>query len=104
MGLDIYVGPLSRFYAHDWDPINVTLARAAGYRVEIHRPEPAAGALSNPEAIAERISAWRQWLNAAMPRVIVSPLDRDDSSQRPVLHRQTRPRRVDCAQAARGRR
>jgi len=40
MGLDVYVGPLSRYYAGDWETIVQQVAKGSGIAVEIVRPKP----------------------------------------------------------------
>jgi hypothetical protein len=43
VGLDVYVGPLSRYYAGDWETIVQQAARQAGVPVRIIRPNQPAG-------------------------------------------------------------
>ena len=38
MGLDVYVGPLVRYYTGDWQTIVQQLGREAGTAVEVRRP------------------------------------------------------------------
>ena len=40
MGLDVYVGPLSRYYAGDRETIVQQVAKGSGIAVEIVRPKP----------------------------------------------------------------
>ncbi len=38
MGLDVYVGPLSRYYGGDWETVIQQAAREGGFEVEVIRP------------------------------------------------------------------
>jgi hypothetical protein len=41
MGLDVYVGSLTRYYARDWETIVQKWGRESGTRVEVlHQNEP----------------------------------------------------------------
>ena len=61
MGLDVYVGPLCRYYAGDWKLIVQQAAEAAGEGFRIIRPggQPPPGSLPDTATAREGILAWR---------------------------------------------
>jgi hypothetical protein len=77
MGLDVYVGPLSRYYSGDWETILQQMARQGGLPITVIRAgEPKVGLLRRlvdrvlprkaPDP-ASVIAAWKQTLPAALP-------------------------------------
>jgi hypothetical protein len=74
MGLDIYVGPLTRYYAGLWETIVQQAGRAEGMDVQvIGRPDPAD--LPPIEQIREDVIEWRRDLTAEMEDMGVGELD-----------------------------
>jgi hypothetical protein len=67
MGLDIYVGPITRYVAGDWLTVVQQAGRAAGTSVQIVRatPEPA-DAITDPAIISEAIRGWQQGVAQAL--------------------------------------
>src|SRR5579864_1754420 len=76
MGLDVYVGSLSRYYAGEWETIVQQTGRQQGLTVQIVRPQPrnflarlkaVVGGLhpTGPEAAQKAVNRWRQTLGAA---------------------------------------
>jgi hypothetical protein len=63
LGLDIYVGPLSRYYAGDWKLITQQAAEAAGIEFRVVRPRnPPADAVTDPSVVHDAVVAWRSAL------------------------------------------
>lgn len=74
MGLDVYVGPLTRYYAGDWETIVQQVARQQGLQVQIVRPnQPQRGLFhrlrdrlfprsAGPTAAYRAVSSWRRVL------------------------------------------
>ena len=72
MGLDVYVGTLTRYYTGDWETIVQQLGREAGLPVEVRRPRPPAPTLlarllhlfrpNGVPAAARDIERWRRRL------------------------------------------
>jgi hypothetical protein len=74
MGLDIYVGPLTRYYAGLWETIVQQAAKAEGVEVTVMgRPDPAD--LPPIEQIREDVIDWRRDLTAEMEDMGVGELD-----------------------------
>ncbi len=86
MGLDIYVGSFTRYYAHQWETIVQQAGRADGISVEIVRTEPTStDAISDPDQINAGILQWRQGLGTALRNagVIAEDLDWDERLEAP---------------------
>lgn len=82
MALDVYVGPLTRYYAGAWESLAETAARKRG------APRPAgsgkaADAARNQDRIRQRVLAWRRMLARALGERIDVPLDWDESEAAP---------------------
>ena len=62
MGLDVYVGTLTRYYSRDWETIVQQAARQSGQRIEVHRPVDPADAARDPASIRNIVVTWRDSL------------------------------------------
>jgi hypothetical protein len=62
MGLDVYVGPLSRYYAGDWETIVQQQGREHGFAVEVIRPTTA-DATTDPQIARRRVIEWQSSLS-----------------------------------------
>jgi hypothetical protein len=71
VGLDVYVGSLTRYYAGDWETVVEQAAREGGFEVQVVRPEPDGDALADPDEITQVVVAWRDALSDAVGQ----PLD-----------------------------
>jgi hypothetical protein len=64
VGLDVYVGSLTRYYCFDWETIVQQAGRQQGMEVQILRPpgfeQP------NPRAVLEAVATWRKSLADAI--------------------------------------
>ena len=60
MGLDVYTGPLTRYYTGNWQLIAQQAGAAAGIEVQVIRAQPAPeDAVTDPATVREAILAWR---------------------------------------------
>lgn len=69
MGLDIYSGTLTRYYAHNWKNVVQQWAEAKGYEFNIIRPNADEGEQEetlSPEEILNAVTDWSSQLIAAM--------------------------------------
>ena len=73
MGLDIYSGPLCRYYSGDWETENARVSRESGFRHTIIRPQP--WAFERPAEAIEDIEDWRIWCTAPQShrRIMILP-------------------------------
>lgn len=65
MGLDIYVGSLTRYFAGDWQTVAAQAAAAEGIEFTTVRPGEVPVA-DTPEAIWERVAQWQAAMGAAL--------------------------------------
>jgi hypothetical protein len=72
VGLDIYVGPLTRYYAGDWETVIQKAGRESGVPVIISRPP---GGFPPLQVAHEVVLAWRTRLERAMVGLTKDPLD-----------------------------
>lgn len=59
MGLDIYVGPLTRYYSHNWKTVTQQWAEANGMGYQVFRANETEGEDLPVEQIIEIVSRWR---------------------------------------------
>ena len=75
MGLDIYVGSLTRYYAGDWELIAQQAAREMGMPLQIVRPQNDPGdAIRDPVAIRPVVKQWRDQLSESLAGHLSTPL------------------------------
>ncbi|MGH3646434.1 MAG: hypothetical protein ACRDTM_04560 [Micromonosporaceae bacterium] len=72
MGLDLYVGPLTRYYLGDWQTITQQLGAQLGYEVSVVRPEPEPeDRVTDPGVVLGAVRDWQEGIGEALG----SPLD-----------------------------
>lgn len=64
MGLDVYVGSLTRYYSFTWETTVQQAAKASGMQVQVMRPP--GWAPPTVEAARARVMSWRNGLSAAL--------------------------------------
>jgi hypothetical protein len=64
MGLDVYVGPLTRYYSFEWETIVQQAGREQGMEVRIVRPP--GFVKPDPADALERVATWRKALGDAI--------------------------------------
>jgi hypothetical protein len=75
MGLDVYVGTLTRYYSRDWETAVQRAARESGLKIEIARERPdAEDAVTDPADVESAIVAWRQGLSNGLAKHLSAPL------------------------------
>lgn len=86
MGLDVYVGSLTRYFTRDWKTVLQQAAEAGeGPPVEIVRPGGADEAPADPEEVRAAVVAWRSGISAALAKHAVQGLDWDESPGAPYF-------------------
>lgn len=75
MGMDVYVGPLTRYTLHDWLTIAQQVGMANGYQVQVLRPEAAEPA--DPAEVETAVAAWQLELLEALGGGTPWPDNRD---------------------------
>ena len=66
MGLDVYVGSLTRYYAGDWETIIQQAAREQGLEFQVIRADEPENAVTDPEEIQAAVLGWRSALGSAL--------------------------------------
>lgn len=85
MGLDVYVGSLTRYHLHDWETVVQRVGREAGIPVEVRRLDTGTTEEHDPEAVRSLVLAWRNNLNTALRDDLPAPLDWDESPDAPYF-------------------
>ncbi len=85
MGLDIYVGSLTRYYAGDWELVSQKLAHEMGIPVQVVRQNDPSDAIRDPDQIRPIVIAWRDGLSASLADHGVPPLDWDEGPTAPYF-------------------
>lgn len=80
MGLDIYVGPLTRYYLGDWENVVQRYGREQGIPVRVIKPEgtPELPKLS-AEQVLQAVTNWRADLSTGLGSNLSEPLDWPES-------------------------
>jgi hypothetical protein len=86
MGLDIYVGSLTRYYSGDWELIAQQAAREMGVPLQIVRSQKdPADAIRDPGAIPPVVKQWRDQLSESLSEHLSAPLDRNEEPDAPYF-------------------
>ncbi len=85
MGLDIYVGSFTRYYAGDWETVVQKLAKEQGLEVQMVRNNLPADAITDPDQIRPAILSWRDQLSRSLGSNIQAPLDWDETQEAPYF-------------------
>lgn len=66
MGLDVYVGTLTRYYTGQWETVVQQYCREQGVSYQVDRQDQPTDAVSDPAIVESAVAAWRQGLGAAL--------------------------------------
>ena len=83
MGLDIYVGSLTRYYRGDWETVVARTAREQGIGFKVIRtnPEPPEK-ITDPHVIRDAVDTWRLSLEAGLRQHLPCGLAWDEGQRR----------------------
>jgi hypothetical protein len=84
LGLDVYVGTLTRYTCGDWETIVQQMARQTGMTVEVIRGGPLDRPANQDEA-REAVLAWRDALSKGLASHIADPLDWNEEPDAPYF-------------------
>ncbi|HXY33098.1 MAG TPA: hypothetical protein VEI07_02660, partial [Planctomycetaceae bacterium] len=85
MGLDVYAGSFTRYYAGNWETVVQKFGREGNIPVVVVRANEPADAITDPEVIRPAILSWRDQLSQALGANITTPLDWDESDRAPYF-------------------
>jgi hypothetical protein len=85
VGLDVYVGPLVRYYTGQWETVVQQWARQQGHRIDVVRPDNPPDAITDPKKVRALVDAWRSQLASQLrPRAVVA-LDWPEDFETPYV-------------------
>jgi hypothetical protein len=85
MGLDIYVGSLTRYYARDWKTIVQQAAEAQGLKVQLVRPPDPKDVVTDKNQIRQAVLGWRLLIERGLGKHLRGKLDWDESDGTPYF-------------------
>jgi hypothetical protein len=85
MGLDIYVGSLTRYYSGQWETAVQRIGREQGLNVVTLRAAGATNAVKDVAEIRRTVLTWREQLSAGLAENITAPLAWDESDEAPYF-------------------
>jgi hypothetical protein len=77
MGLDVYVGTLTRYFAGDWELATAKAAREMGIDLQVVRENEPEDAIMDPDEIRPAVLQWRDALSEALGLPLEWPEDDD---------------------------
>jgi hypothetical protein len=85
MGLDVYVGSLTRYYCGNWETVVQRFGRQQGMPVHVVRPGGDSGERLDAKVVLEAVTLWREALNAGLADQVEHPLDWDEGPDTPYF-------------------
>jgi hypothetical protein len=85
VGLDIYVGSLTRHLVGDWELVAQKAAREMGLELTVVRKHDPEDAIRDPEQIRPVVLAWREGLSQALRESLTEPLDWNENQEAPYF-------------------
>lgn len=75
MALDLYAGPLVRYYRDDWETVAQRWSRESGTPLTVIRPNVDPGPPPSVAEVLEALSAWRDFLNRGLADKLKHPIE-----------------------------
>ena len=85
MGLDVYVGSLTRYHSGDWELIAQSAARELGMDIQVIRQQAKPDVSIDPVQIRDHVLRWRDSLTESLSQHLVSSLNWDERSESPYF-------------------
>jgi hypothetical protein len=79
MGLDLYVGPLTRYHLHDWLTITQQIGAREGIDVQIIRAHGDEDHETDPDVVRNAVREWQRWLGEGLG----GPVDWPEGTSQP---------------------
>jgi hypothetical protein len=83
MGLDVYVGALTRYFAGDWERIADRTSGKRGRAIGTAQPRVAGAPKKDRERIQDSVLAWRRTLAGALAPYLAEPLAWNETPEAP---------------------
>jgi hypothetical protein len=74
MALDVYVGPLVRYYRGDWETVGQRWSRESGVPLTVIRASGDSGPPAPVAEVLEAIKMWQEYLNQGLGQHLGSPI------------------------------
>jgi hypothetical protein len=85
VGLDLYVGSLTRYFVGDWELVTQKAAREMGLELTVVRRHDPEDAIRDPEQVRPMVLAWRKGLSQALLESLTEPLDWNEDAEAPYF-------------------
>ena len=85
MGLDIYVGSITRYLCRDWETVIQQYAREAGIELTMVREHDPPDAITDPSEVLGHVLSWREGLQQIAREAGVLELDWDERAEAPYF-------------------
>ncbi len=83
VGLDIYVGSLTRHLVGDWELVAQKAAREMSMELTVVREHDPEDAVRDPERVRPVVLGWREGLSQALGESLTEPLDWNENEEAP---------------------
>ena len=85
MGLDLYVGSLTRYFSGDWELIAQRVAKELGHQFQVVRKHDPDDAIRDPEQLCSIVLKWRSSISDDLGAHLTEPLEWDESPKTPYF-------------------
>jgi hypothetical protein len=85
MGLDVYVGSITRYLCGDWETVVQQYARETGLELRIIRKYDPPDAIRDPVEVLPIVLRWRESISASVQDLGGPPLDWDERPEAPYF-------------------
>lgn len=85
MGLDVYVGSLTRYLCGNWETVVQTFGRDTGQAVEVVRQHDPPDAITDPSQVLSIVLSWREGLSESGVKAGLSRLEWDERADAPYF-------------------
>ena len=85
MGLDVYAGTLTRYYAADWETMVQRAGRELGREVQIERPGGPASEVTSTAEVVRDVARWRVEAFDGLPAGFADAFSWDEGASLPYL-------------------
>jgi hypothetical protein len=85
LGLDCYVGTLTRYWTGDWELIAQKVARELGYEFSVIRPANDVEVERDPAVVRPVVEEWRTMLSSQLANHLTAPFDWIEGADAPYF-------------------
>lgn len=85
MGLDVYVGSLTRYFTRDWETVVQKMGREEGAPVRVIRAHDPRDAITDPDEVRSLVLHWRAIVSASLGENLDAPLEWSEGPDTPYF-------------------